>query len=86
MTKGQILKLVIWSHNHTIRSNQISTATTTTGFTMVLMLLAMGIKRLISHSATPTTIRQRRDSRKTDCGPLRLILSSQVQQQLQILQ
>src|SRR5579864_7217820 len=44
-------------HNPTARNTQIPTATTTTTFRMVLMLAAMGMKRLISHSATPTTIK-----------------------------
>ena len=44
-------------HNPTTRNTQIPTATTTTTFRMVLMLAAMGMKRLISHKATPTTIK-----------------------------
>jgi len=35
---------------------QIPTATTTTTFRIVLMLEAMGMKRLISHNPIPTTI------------------------------
>jgi hypothetical protein len=44
-------------HNPAIRKTQIPTATTTTTFRIVLMLAAMGMKRLISHNATPTTIK-----------------------------
>src|SRR5208283_593810 len=49
-------KLVTLLHNPTACNSQTQTAMTTTTFRIVLILEAIGIKRLISHNATPTII------------------------------